>query len=199
MVKINLTIFLMLFFYQSLLSQTYPIKEPDVVEEVLERKEVILKKIEAYKKESLEKIEQLRGAYLTSADKNTTYYIDPSYTLKEEMIRVDEFGNKIGVIYPKGFTFNPLEYTKIAPPPMIIFNPCNDKESLYVKKIIKEDSYALLVSSGCPLSSVKWQDFGVSISILTNELKEKLKLKNTISIATADMEKKRIRVDVLTP
>lgn len=192
-------IFLSIIIAVSLYSKTYEIVESDIFNDVLQREDKILNNIKQFQGETQEKIKNYKGELLETADKNETYYIDPTYTLEQSIPKIDKNGNIIGVLYPKGFTFNPIKYTKTVPPKMVIFNPCSKKESEYIKHFIKKDSYVMLISSGCSQRNINWRDFGMSIYTLTEQIKTKLKITRTISIIAIDKDKERIRVDVIKP
>jgi hypothetical protein len=88
------------------LGRTYQIAEPDAYEEILEAAKKV--DLEKYKKALIEKIkryavvDEFRIPY---AKETRTRYFEPRYELPFDI--VDANGR---VIYPKGFTFNPLQY-----------------------------------------------------------------------------------------
>ncbi|MFY9270807.1 MAG: hypothetical protein WAO55_13780 [Candidatus Manganitrophaceae bacterium] len=87
---------------------TYSIVEPDAELEIKERANQIDWEKIIGRKIVEEKVSAYRPAGLKSlprAKKGRRYTVDLSYTLQEEIP-----DGKGGVLYPKGYTFNPLDY-----------------------------------------------------------------------------------------
>ncbi|HHJ63329.1 MAG TPA: hypothetical protein ENJ61_00315 [Aquifex aeolicus] len=168
----------------------YEIAEPDLLEELEAQKGRIISHLERMKSELKERIESFEGEKLFPAAENRTYYIDPTYCL-EENIYYREKG-KWKVLYPKGYCFNPIDYIPYEPPPMVVFNPCREEERRWVKKNYPE---AVYVSTGCPIRNVR--KLGVKTYFLTPELKEKLRLTETVSVVRISREKGLIEVEVV--
>jgi len=87
---------------------TYPIVEKDALEEIQEKarntdwdkdfnREMWEKKLKAYRPSELKS--------LPRAETDRVFLVDPTYTL-----HFDIPDGKGGVLYPKGYTFNPLDY-----------------------------------------------------------------------------------------
>lgn len=174
---------------------TYKIAEPDVLSEVQSRQNRAVKEIERQSKREIDEIKKLKGEPLARAQKTFSYYVDPTYTLLEDIPRVDRNGNKIGVLYPKGYRFNPLDYIRIAPPPIIAFNACDKKEVELVKRLSSGRPDVMYASSGCEV-----EDFPKNIDrklyLVTDEMKDRFDLKYTVSVVSVDMKAKRIKVEV---
>lgn len=86
------------------IGMTYPIKERDAQEEIQER----AKTVDWKKVLSRVKPENYRPANvitLPRASKDNTFLVDMTYSLE-----MDIPDGKGGVLYPKGFTYNPLDY-----------------------------------------------------------------------------------------
>lgn len=179
-----------------LFAATYEIAEPDMLSEIEGRKEMVVKNLESQVKREKSKIEKLSGEKLTKATKDYTYYVDPTYTLTQDIPRVNNSGKIIGVLYPKGYTFNPLDYITMTPPPIVVFNACDKKEIEVVKKIIGNDPNYILASSGCAIKDFP-RDIGRRIYLVTEEMKKKFDLKYTVSIVSVDLKTKRIKIEVL--
>lgn len=92
------------------LGKTYEIVEPDAYEEILEAVKKV--NLEKYRKALRERIRQLAIVgdefKLPYAKETKTRYYEPRYELPFEI--KDEKGR---IIYPKGFTFNPLQYMSL--------------------------------------------------------------------------------------
>lgn len=174
---------------------TYKIIEPDVLSEAESRQNKAVKTIEREAKREQEEFKKLKGEPLTKATKTYAYYVDPTYTLKNDIPRVDQSGRVIGTLYPKGYRFNPLDYIRIAPPPIIAFNACSKSEVDLVKRISANRPDAMFASSGCEIEDFP-KDIDRQLYLVTKEMKEKFELKYTVSVVTVDMKAKRIKVEV---
>ncbi len=174
---------------------TYKIIEPDVMSEAESRQNKAIKTIEREAKREQEEFKKLKGEPLTKATKTYAYYVDPTYTLKNDIPRVDQSGRVVGTLYPKGYRFNPLDYIRIAPPPIIAFNACSKTEVDLVKRISANRPDAMYASSGCEIEDFP-KDIGRQLYLVTKEMKEKFELKYTVSVVTVDMKAKRIKVEV---
>ncbi|WP_418180609.1 hypothetical protein ACNSOL_00285 [Aliarcobacter lanthieri] len=181
-----------------LLSTTYEIKEQDLILEIENKAPELEKKIEEQKKVIIEKIDNLTGEVLLKAQENRIKYIDPTYILDKDIPKYDKFGRKIGVLYAKGYTFNPIEFMSVVPPDFIIFNACDPSETKYVNNLIKDYEEKLkdymLVNSGCKNKDLRKTEFNSKVYFLTKEMRDKFEVEHTVSIIYIDKEKKRIAV-----
>lgn len=76
----------------------------------------------------------------------------------------------------------------------MVYNPCNKKESDFVENLIRNNPLNyMLVTTGCPVKNIK---SNFQVFLLTKELKDKLKLKETVSVASIDKKNKVIVVKV---
>jgi len=182
----------------ALANNTYEIKEQDLITEIESKAFKLEKYIEDQKKKITKKIENYSGEQLSSAFTNKVKYIDPSYTLDRDIPKYNQFGQKNGILYKKGYKFNPIDYMKTLPPDFIVFNVCNENEREYVKNLIKEYENKvkdyMLVNSGCKNIEIKKTDFKGKVYFLTQQMKNKFKLEHTISIVYIDKEKKKIAI-----
>ena len=181
-----------------LLSTTYEIKEQDLILEIENKAPELEKKIEEQKKVIIEKIDNLTGEVLLKAQENRIKYIDPTYILDKDIPKYDKSGRKIGVLYAKGYTFNPIEFMSVVPPDFIIFNACDPSETKYVNNLIKDYEEKLkdymLVNSGCKNKDLRKTEFNLKVYFLTKEMRDKFEVEHTVSIIYIDKEKKRIAV-----
>lgn len=181
-----------------LFANTYEIIEQDLISEIENKAPELEKKMEEQKNIILEKVDNIKGETLNKATINRIKYIDPAYTLDKDIPKYDKFGKVEGVLYAKGYKFNPIEYMNILPPHFIIFNACDVLESNYVKQLIIEyedrnDDY-MLVNSGCKNKDLKKTEFNSKVYFLTKEMKDKFQLEHTISIVYVDKDKQRIAI-----
>jgi len=186
--------FLLFIFPFILFAKTYPIVEPDPIEEITKIAKEKEKKLEKYIKETAEKVWKYEALYLPPAPKNATRYIDPTYCLERDIkIPITDRNNHIKgwkVLYPKGYCFNPLDYISVAPPPMVIFNACRNAELKYVQNIVyPKYPEAIYIVSGCTLKEVNdiaKHSFLKNLHwfFLNKRLKDRLKLRYTVSIVS---------------
>jgi conjugal transfer pilus assembly protein TraW len=174
--------------------KVYPIAERDFLSEVEEKAKkvepIVRKKIEEEERKFLES----KGEILTKAKKSYSYYVDITYTLPEDIMYYDRESNQWKVLYPKGYRFNPIDYIMVDPPPIVVFNACDKSEVDFVSNFVKDNPLGYIyVSSGCPIGKI---DSNFQIFLLTKELKDKFKLKNTVSVISIDRPKRMVLVRV---
>lgn len=58
---------------------------------------------------------------------NRIKYID-QHILDRDIPKYNKFGKQEGVLYKKGYTFNPIEYMTSIASDFIVFNPCDYSE-----------------------------------------------------------------------
>ena len=110
-----------------IVGRVYPIKERDALEEMESRAAKV-----DWKKESAKvKPENYRpenSVSLPRASKDRSFLVDMTYTLT-----MDIPDNKGGILYPKGYTFNPLDYIPFNK--VMIFINGDDKDQVaWLKK-----------------------------------------------------------------
>ena len=130
--------------------KVYPIKERDAVEEMESRaakldwkKEVAKVKPENYRPEN--------SLALPRATKDRSFLVDMTYTLPDDIP-----DGKGGILYPKGYTFNPLDYIPFRS--IIVVINGDDKEQVdWFKKspYAKRPDVSLAITEG---SFVKARD-----------------------------------------
>ena len=202
--------YLLLFIFPVLvLAETYPVAEPDPIEEITRIAKQKETRIKEYIKTAGEKIWKYKAVYLPPASENTTRYIDPTYCLDRDIkIPVTDKNNRIKgwkILYPKGYCFNPLDYITVTPPPMVIFNACREQELKYVEKVIYPDyPDAIYIIAGCDLQNINKvakKSFLQNLHwyFLTNYLKRRLNLRYTLSIVIVSHKKIKIREIKVSP
>lgn len=177
---------------------TYSIKEKDAMVEIEEKiKKVDVEKIRKEFEAKMRNYKPSDLVSLPSASKSFTYFVDMTYTLDTDIPMVGADGKVQGILYPKGYTFNPLEYMPADPPPLTIFNGANAKEREWVKRKLKENDpiinkSMLLATQGDFIKLAN--ELKRPVYYLKEIMAERLQLKNTISVVYR--EKNRMRVDV---
>lgn len=180
-------------------NNTYEIKEQDFISEIESKKDIVASKLEEEKNRQSEKIENYTGEILSKAPISNIFTIDPTFTLDKDIPKYNKVGQQIGVLYKKGYKFNPIEYMTIVPPNMLVFNACDEKEGNYINTLIKQyesnSKDYMLVNSGCKNKDVKTSSFSKKVYFLTKEMIDKFQLKHTVSIISVNKDKKRIVVE----
>ena len=177
----------------------YNIAEPDVLDEINSKKDKVVEDAKQFSQVLPQKMMDIKASDLQPAPKTYAYYVDMTYVLPEDI--VDENGK---IIYPKGFTFNPIAYTNVKPPDLIIFNPCDKKETEFVKKLVQSKGYYMLVGASCSIGGMynflKDESgksvFQQPVYAVNDEMKKKLNLKYTVSVVSVDLDTDYVRVDV---
>lgn len=175
---------------------TYEIKEQDLLSEIESKKDIFEEKFNQHKKEVEDKVENYTGEILTKATISQLKFIDPTYTVDKDIPKYNKMGEVTGVLYKKGYKFNPIEFMNVLPPDFIVFNVCDANESSYVKTLIKQyedkNKDYMLVNSGCKNKDVKNSSFNSKVYFLTKEMITKFNLEHTVSIITVSKEIKQI-------
>lgn len=188
-----------------LYAAVYEIVEPDFVETAKafaktdEFREYALKE----QNKQIETIKASKGELLLQALNDSEYEVEYYYTLTKDMPKVDRNGNIVGILYPKGYTFAPLKFMKMAPPPLIVYNPCDKDELDLVKEIrqVYDQHYQryILLTSGCSLDDMSKIDMKTNnIFLLDKDSVKKFNLKYTVSVVTADLSKGVFNVKVFS-
>lgn len=160
--------------------QTYPIKENDAYEEILSKV-----KNHNWNKEFERMRKNLSKSYtvnfnLKKAKEDRVFYVDPTYTLEFDI--TDGKGN---IIYPKGYTFNPLNYMKF-PYILIFFNSTSITEIEWLKsqkELMNRWDVMLIATAGDVYKAQKI--LGKQVYMLLPEMIDRFKLNATPSMLYA--------------
>ncbi len=202
---VRLITFLLIVIPSILYAAVYEIVEPDFVEtaktfaQTEEFKELALKE----QNRQIDMIKASKGELLLQALNDSEYDVEYYYTLPQDMPKVDRNGNIVGILYPKGYTFAPLKFMKMAPPPLIIYNPCDKEELELVNDICKiyDKNYQryILLTSGCSLEEISKLELGTNNRfLLDKDSVKKFNLRYTVSVVTADLIKGVFNVKVFS-
>lgn len=128
---------------------TYPVMEPDMLAEIQEK----AAQIPVPKPEKLEEAaksyqpDDLRK--LPRASEERVHHPDFTYILDFDIPHVDQEGNIIGILYPKGYVFNPLDYMRIDEILVIIDGEDPEQVEWYkASEFAKDYRTRLLISRG---------------------------------------------------
>lgn len=180
-------------------AKTYSIVEKSFIDEVMERKPLIEKNAKEYVKKLKNDAQNMSGESTISATKSYVYYIDPTYTLEQDVPKYNRYGQYEGVLYKKGTQVNPIKFIKAIPPDIVIINPCDPEEKSFVQKLRTtryKDKHFLATSTMCKAKELVKDDLGKHAFMLTKNIKEKFKIKETISIVSVDKSVNKIKVEV---
>jgi len=182
------------------LAATYQIAEPDLLAEIEEKAEHIDYSAIRKRFEELYKYYKPKDiVQLPPAKRSYSYLVDMTYELPFDVPKVDKNGRIVGILYPKGFKFNPLKFIPVDPPVLIIFNGNRKEEVEWVEKHLKSFPayHKLIITNG------NWQKltekFKEQVYFLTPRMKERLNLKETISIVRRDGDYMRVNVHAISP
>ncbi|MFH1674848.1 MAG: hypothetical protein ABIF87_15710 [Pseudomonadota bacterium] len=126
---------------------TYPVAEKDAIEEIKEKAD----KTDWSKHFNKEKIEETVKGYrpdniarLPRAAEDRTFQVDMSYTLD-----FDIPDGKGGILYPKGYTFNPLDYVQ-WPNVMVVIDGSDEDQVRWFtsSQYLTDYRTTLLISDG---------------------------------------------------
>jgi len=166
-----------------IVGETYPVQEPDVIAET---------KRNAKKKDNtmLERMKTYRPARfhtLPRATADRTFLVDMTYTLDRDLMDADG-----KVIYPRGFTFNPLDYIPFSGNLVVI-----DGQDTSQVKWLQDSPYfesqraRLLLSDGHAAELI--ETLRHPVFYLTDDIAERLKLRAVPSVVVQKDGKLQVR------
>ncbi len=163
--------------------QTYGIAERDAITEAQERARQITP--------TFERVLPYRD--MLPSERSYSYLVDPTYELEFDVPNVKD-GRAVGILYPKGYQYNPLAYLSVIPPKLVIFNSSRKDEVRFVEKFYSDDLYTIFIVTGGDLAALS-NRFKRPVYYLTDLMMQKLRLKNTVSVVNRS-GRDRIKVDV---
>lgn len=175
---------------------TYDIAESDAITEIEQKvtdidKDRIARELER----SFRSYRPKDTVSLPPAETSHSYLVDLTYTLEYDIPRVDGQGRVTGILYPKGYRFNPAEYLPMDPPTLVVFNGKSDRELRWVKKhYAKRPNMLICITEGDWFAVSK--KLGLQVYYLKPVMAQKLALRSTVSVAYRAPDRKTIQVDV---
>ena len=167
--------------------QTYPVVEPDVVAEL---KEEAAKKNRLGDNEFLERMKTYQPEdihHLPRATRDRTFLVDMTYTLDRDLLDGDGM-----VIYPKGFTFNPLDYVSFSGGMLVIDGNDPVQVKWFTKTpYVNNHRVRLLLSDGYAYELIR--QLNRSVFYLTDEIAERLQLAVVPSLVIQKDDKLEVR------
>ncbi len=125
------------------LGKTFPVNEPDLLTE-LRQQMPAPEQLYKETRQAIDKFQPVAVKPLQRASATRSYHIDPTYTLNQDL--TDGRGN---LLYPKGYSFNPLDYLPFTGGLLVIDG--SDKgqiEWLYASPYITNQQIRILLSDG---------------------------------------------------
>jgi conjugal transfer pilus assembly protein TraW len=170
--------------------RTYPIAEPDVWEEIMARQQKAVQKFKELSKKYDENYIQNHimkdwRVRLPLAEKSKTERIDWIYTLEFDIPRVDDKGNVVGVLYPKGYQFRPVQYWSATPPPLIVFDGKDKRQIQIVKRLLSKYPNSMLVASDGAVFDLM-NSFNARVYLLHPKLREVARITHGVSVIKFD-------------
>ena len=175
---------------------TYKIVEKDLIKLINESaKKVDWDKIFKKMKEKIKKKAGVVDYEIPPAGKSYSYLINMTYTLPFDIPMVNKKGEVVGILYPKGFQYNPLEYMPQLSDKWIFFNSERKIEVEYFNKFYADDMTAHpILTNGSAI------DFSEKIKrpvyIIEPRIKKAFYIKKTLSVVY--QQNNQLRVDVIS-
>ena len=157
----------------------YRIAEPDALKELEDKAASMDLKERINKEETTRKIEMYRPSNvvnLSSAKKDRTFLVDMTYKLE-----FDIPDGKGGILYPKGFVFNPLEYIPFSRTIVVLNGEVkNEVDWFTASEYYKRTDVVLLITDGT------WKDlmgrFKRNVFYLTEPVATRFRVSATPSV-----------------
>ena len=172
--------------------KTYPVVEPDVLAELKEeaaRKNrfgdnAFLERMKTYQPEDIHN--------LPRATMDRTFLVDMTYTLERDLLDGDG-----KVIYPKGFTFNPLDYVSFSGGMLVIDGSDPTQVRWFTKTpYVNNHRVRLLLSGGYAYNLI--EEIKRSVFYLTDEIADRLQLAAAPSLIIQKGDKLQVR-EIMVP
>ena len=169
-----------------LVGQSYPVKERDALEEVESR----AKQVDWQKMTSTAKPEDYRPenlGRLPRAGKASSRLVDMSYTLDADIP-----DGKGGILYPKGYTFNPLDYVPVTKTIVVVNGEDRDQVAWFVSSPYAKRIDVMLLTTGGSYSELG-KRLHRPIFYLTDPIVKRFQLKAVPSVVK--QEGRAMKVD----
>jgi conjugal transfer pilus assembly protein TraW len=167
------------------IGRTYPIVELDLVEEITAA--IDYEKLARIMAEQRRNYQAKDIHALLTAKRDRTFLVDMTYTLDHDI--VDENGQ---IMYPRGLTWNPLDYVSL-PNPLVVINSEDTKQVEWFLKspYNKNRQIKLLISGGFAAPLIKQLDRPVFY--LTKTIADRLQLAAAPCVITQNGKKMMVQ------
>lgn len=174
------------------IGHTYRIAEPDLMSDIEKRAASVDWKsvISKAKKDTKEKVGIVKSV-LPRAEANKTYYLDMTYVLDHDINTYNSKGDVTGVLYPKGFIYNVLDYIQVQET-YVFLNGNRSAEVDWFKRTYSGIPLVYpIISEGNTLKVA--EKLGRPVYALRDNMKKLFRLEATVSVVYP--ERRRMRVD----
>ena len=176
---------------------TYPIVEPDALEEIKEKADSVdWEKV--FNDRLREKFLNFRPAdiaTLPKAEQDREFTVDPTYTLDYDVPTAK------GVVYPAGFSYNPLDYVSL-PNVLVVLNAADTEQVEWLlNSEYAKDLRTIVLITGGSIQEMATQ-LKKPVYYLTDQLAKRLGLRAVPSVVEQDgrfFKVREIDVEVKTP
>lgn len=167
-----------------IVGETYPVKESDIVEEIRKKAprikdNALLQRLKTYKPASLHA--------LPPATTDRTFLVDMSYTLDRDLVDADG-----RIIYPRGYTFNPLDYISFSGGLVVIDGEDTSQVKWFHASPYFENQRARLLLSGGHAAELI-ETLKRPVFYLTDDIAGRLKLRAAPSVVIQKEGKLQVR------
>ena len=166
---------------------TYPVIEPNVVKQLRER--AIHKSIEEQRRllAHIEKYQPANMHPLPRATANRSFPVDMTYTLEHDLR-----DGKGKIIYPKGFTFNPLDYVPFSGGLVIIDGDDPEQVEWFRESPYARNHRARLLITGGYAAELS-RKLHRTVYYLTNVMAKRLQLAAVPAVVVREGNRLRVR------
>ncbi len=167
--------------------ETYPVVEPDVVAELKEQAAKTKKVSDDEFREQIKSYQPEDLHHLPRATMDRTFLVDMTYTLDRDLLDGDG-----KVIYPRGFTFNPLDYVSFSGGMLVIDGDDPTQVKWFTKTpYANNHRIRLLLSGGYAYKLI--EELKRSVFYLTDEIADRLQLAAVPSLVIQQDKKLLVR------
>lgn len=171
---------------------TYPIVEPDALEEIKKKaNSVDWRKV--FKDRLRGKLKNFRPpdiATLTKAERDAEFMVEPTYALDYDVPAAE------GVVYPAGFSYNPLDYISL-PNVLVVLNAADAEQVEWLlKSKYSDDMRTIVLITGGHIQDLAAR-LEKPVYYLTERLAKRLGLRAVPSVVEQDDRSFKVReIDV---
>lgn len=171
---------------------TYVVAEKDLMSDIEDRsKRVDWKRIFSKARAETKKTAARGRIFVPRAQSNKTYYLNMTYVLDHDIKTYNTKGEVTGILYPKGFVYNVLDYLPVKET-YVVFNGDRKEEVNWFKR-----EYAItplvypIITQGNAMDVA--EKLGRPVYVLRDNMKDLFKIEATVSVVYP--QGRRMRVD----
>lgn len=170
---------------------TYPVSEKDMMSEIENRAaqvnwQAIIKRETA----NVKKNAGNGGIKLPIAQKTRSFYLDMTYILDHEINTYNQKGEITGVLYPKGFVYNPLDYMKVKETYVMFNGNLKAEVNWFKQRYARTPLVYPLITEGNAIEIA--EQIGRPVYVLREDMRTLFKLEHTVSVVYPEGRKMRV-------